>query len=198
MNHSVFASLRERGNSLLYRAPAALLSSGICTILSWSTSLCMSSHTKQSAPKLIHFSTSCEHLLEATAIIWACVCHEITLLLKHFSILCCLCQGISPWGKSIQTLPFIQHKMKWTDTSEAKGLSLDTVNIFPLFVFISKILRPDLATLCYIVSAAASQEDFGPPWIYVLCSRRRQLSWLVTADHSKMMFAHSYLSLVLF
>lgn len=50
---------------------------------------------------------------------------------------------------------------------------------FPYFL-LSKMLRPDLATLCSILFAPASREDFRPPWNYVLCSRKTQLSWLMT------------------
>lgn len=100
--------------------------------------------------------------------------------------------------------------MRWAGTTKAKGLPLDAINIFPLFSF-PRMLRTDLFILLYILSAPAPWEDFGAPWIYVLCWGRTQLSWLVTdpeikslsgtllpADLSKMVFVLSYLSLEYF
>lgn len=51
-------------------------------------------------------------------------------------------------------LPFIQHKMRHAGSTKAKGLLLDAMNLFLLFSF-SKMLRPDLVTLLYILSAPA-------------------------------------------
>lgn len=157
MKLSVFPLLPKRGQGLPYGEGRR---TGMYTILSWIIPLFMSFRTKQDAPKLIHFSTSCEHLLEGTTVVWAYVCHEITVLLIHFSVLCSFCQVSSPCGKKIQILPFIQHKMRWADTIKAKGLPLDAINIFPLFSF-SKMLRPDLVTLLYILCNAPSEKTLG-------------------------------------